>query len=269
MERLENFWMFLELMRWVGNQKLYLKMVLNKFMKIIKLWGNMNFKREHIIKLMVLLPLIFLSSFIKISFLSGSHKFFFSGINVILPVIGSLFNIATSGFIIFVFLLLKKLTVGGAITLGLPTLVATIYISLINNYKNNFKTKIYNFLLSVILPLTCMVLFIIHPAGNKAYLYSFYWLIPVILYFVQKLKNYKFIYLNYLTATFLAHAVGSIIWLYTVPMTLEQWISLIPVVFVERFIFTYGLYYVVKKLNDNKIFKTIKNVISKKFKIFY
>ncbi|MBU4269314.1 hypothetical protein KJ644_02380 [Candidatus Dependentiae bacterium] len=238
-------------------------------MKNIKLLiSNMNIKNENIFRLMVLLSIIFLSSFIKISFLSGSYKFFFSGINFVLPLVGNLFGVATSGLIVFAFLLFKKFTIGGAITLGIPTVIATVYISLMSNYKNNFKNKLYNFLLSFILPLFCMTLFIFHPMGNKAYIYSFYWLIPVVLYIAQRFKNFNIVYLNYLTATFLAHAVGSIIWLYTMPMTVEQWIGLMPVVFVERIIFAFGVYIIycilkklcILELNKIKFFKTIKNI---------
>ncbi|KKP24470.1 MAG: hypothetical protein SZ59_C0002G0316 [candidate division TM6 bacterium GW2011_GWF2_28_16] len=190
------------------------------------------------LNLIIVLIFTILLSLIKISFISGSHKLFFSGINFALPVIGNFFG-AFSGVIVFAFLLFKKLTVGGALTLGMPTLFATVYISLINNKKNNLN-KLYIFLLSVILPLSCMIIFSLNPVGNQAFIYSFYWFIPVILYFVNK-NN---LFFEYLTATFIAHAIGSIIWLYTVPMTASQWLGLVPVVFVERLVFASGLYLV-------------------------
>jgi len=82
-----------------------------------------------------------------------------------------------------------------------------------------------------------MILFIAHPVASKAFAYSFYWLIPVVLYVL----NYKNTFCKALTATFLAHAVGSIIWLYTVPMTSTQWLALIPVVAVERLVMACGM----------------------------
>lgn len=226
----------------------------------------MNINKKYI-KLATILSLVILLSLIKVSFISGLHKFFFSGINFALPIIGNLFGGALSGFIVFVFLLFKKLTIGGAFTLGIPTLFATLYISLVNNKKDNNLNKFYIFLLSVFLPLFSIFLFILNPVGKQAFLYSFYWFVPVVLYFVNK-NN---LFFRYLTATFIAHAVGSIIWLYTVPMTASQWLSLIPVVWVERLVFASGLYivyFVVKKLNylklnDNKILKAIKSVLSK------
>jgi hypothetical protein len=45
-----------------------------------------------------------------------------------------------------------------------------------------------------------------------------------------------------LGATFTAHAVGSVIFLYTFGLTPAIWMSLIPIVFVERGIFTLGIW---------------------------
>lgn len=165
----------------------------------------------------------FLSLF-KLSFLLGSHKFFFSGINFILPVIGAFFSLPVSLLLISA-LFIFKFSVGfGVLTMGLPTLAAASSFAA--------KSKKLDFLLHVILPLLCMILFIAHPVAGSAFMYSFYWLIPVVLY----VFNYKNMFCKALTATFLAHAVGSIIWLYTVPMTSVQWLALIPVVAVERLV---------------------------------
>lgn len=82
----------------------------------------------------------------------------------------------------------------------------------------------------LLVPLVCMGLFIAHPVGASAWVYSMYWLIPVALYFVKR-QN---IVLTALGATFVQHAIGSIIWLYIVPTTPIYWISLMPVVLIER-----------------------------------
>ncbi len=87
--------------------------------------------------------------------------------------------------------------------------------------------------LHVLLPVGCMVLFVAHPVGGQADYYSLYWLIPVALFGMQK-KN---IFFQSLSSTFIAHAVGSIIWLYTVPMSADMWRALIPVVAFERLVF--------------------------------
>jgi hypothetical protein len=80
-----------------------------------------------------------------------------------------------------------------------------------------------------------MGLFWVHPIGAQAWPYALYWLIPVVLYCLGNNKNNVYTALG---STFIAHAAGSIIWLYTVPMTSQQWLALIPVVAVERLIST-------------------------------
>ena len=199
--------------------------------------------KKNILGLMIIVPLVFLFSFIKINLISGSHRMFFSGIGLIFPVVGAFFGTAFSGIALFLFFIFKKMTIGGAITLGLPTFIATLSFSIMlkSDNNNSFKLNIYNFLLRVILPFFCMILFILHPVGKDAYLYSFYWLIPVGLYFFNKIYSNNSMFLKSLTSTFLAHAVGSLMWLYFVPTVSVYWISLIPIVFVERLIFATGI----------------------------
>jgi hypothetical protein len=101
-----------------------------------------------------------------------------------------------------------------------------------------------------------MILFIMHPVAGDAFAYSFYWLIPIVIYAL----SYKSTFCRALSATFLAHAVGSIIWLYTVPMTSAQWLSLIPVVAVERLVMACGmtvLYYVLNWVLKFEFIRTL------------
>ncbi len=87
-----------------------------------------------------------------------------------------------------------------------------------------------NFLLRVALPIGCMLAFGLHPIGMHAIPYTFYWLIPVAIY----LSGRKTIFLQALATTFIAHAVGSVIWLYVKELPVMVWWSLIPVVAAER-----------------------------------
>jgi hypothetical protein len=94
-------------------------------------------------------------------------------------------------------------------------------------------------LLHIALPLTCIILFITNPAGKQAAPYASYWLIPIALWTLRILNltptnTWFATSLNALQSTFIAHAVGSIIWLYVVPMSANQWLALIPVVAIER-----------------------------------
>ncbi len=103
----------------------------------------------------------------------------------------------------------------------IPTLCAAIYL--------NPKSKNFRF----VIPLLCMILFITHPIGSQAYLYSFYWIIPTVIAFI----NPNSMFFRALGSTFTAHAVGSIMYLYSASLAPNIWLSLIPIVWAERLIF--------------------------------
>ena len=88
----------------------------------------------------------------------------------------------------------------------------------------------------ILVPLVCMFLYMIHPIGNQTWFYSLYWIIPI----VAKLLPERLI-LRSLGATFTAHAVGSVAYLYLIPSTPALWVMLIPIVAFERGIFTLGI----------------------------
>jgi len=90
--------------------------------------------------------------------------------------------------------------------------------------------------MAIIFPV-CIILFLVHPIGQKAWLYSMIWLIPLIATFGKKR-----LILNSLGATFTAHAIGSTIFLYAFGLTPQIWLALIPVVFIERVFFTVGIW---------------------------
>jgi len=89
---------------------------------------------------------------------------------------------------------------------------------------------------AIIFPI-CIALFILNPIGRQAWLYSMIWLIPFVATFFKKR-----LILNSLGATFTAHAVGSTIFLYAFGLTPQIWLALIPVVFIERGVFTIGIW---------------------------
>jgi len=105
-----------------------------------------------------------------------------------------------------------------------------------------------------IVPLICLFLFIAHPEGRAAWYYSLYWLIPIISVFLKK----RFFF-NALGSTFTAHAIGSVIFLYAFNLPATVWISLIPIVAVERFLFTLGIWISYPAIN------TLLDLLQKKF----
>lgn len=133
----------------------------------------------------------------------------------------------------------------------LPAMLAAVYFGL--------KTK----KTAVIFPV-CIALFLLNPIGRSSWPYSFIWLIPFAATFFKK----KLI-LNSLGATFTAHAVGSVIFLYTFGLTPAAWLSLIPVVFIERGVFTVGIWlsclgfnFVLDRITNFKFASSLKPLVN-------
>mgnify|MGYP005850637513 CR=1 FL=1 len=133
----------------------------------------------------------------------------------------------------------------------LPAMMAAVYFGL--------KTK----KTAIIFPI-CIALFLLNPIGRQAWMYFAIWLIPFIASFF---KN-KLI-LNSLGATFTAHAIGSVIFLYAFGLTPAIWISLIPVVLIERGAFTVGIWmscldfnFVLDKITNLKFASSLKPLVN-------
>ncbi|MFH0972045.1 MAG: hypothetical protein V1835_05780 [Candidatus Micrarchaeota archaeon] len=90
---------------------------------------------------------------------------------------------------------------------------------------------------AILAPLAAILLFIAHPIGGEAWYFSMFWLIPIIaaLYFEKNLAARS------LGATFTAHSIGSVVWLYTMPTTAAFWAALVPIVMFERMVFAAGI----------------------------
>lgn len=90
--------------------------------------------------------------------------------------------------------------------------------------------------LSIILPILCMILFVMHPTGKQAWVYALYWVIPPLLWVMKDT-----VWIRALQASFVCHAIGSVVWLYTGDLSAGEWISLMPIVIVERAIIALGM----------------------------
>lgn len=168
-------------------------------------------------------------SFFKISFVIGSQHALLSCSSMMLPLIGFyggiLGSIAFFGLNLGLRGLFGNLSGFSLLAFYIPGLCASLYFAS------------HHWFIRVFLPLICMIAFMVHPIGGLAWVYSMYWLIPIAVYFV---KPHHFFY-QALGATFTAHAVGSIIWLYTAEMTAAMWCGLIPVVACERLMYAAGM----------------------------
>jgi len=164
---------------------------------------------------------------VKFSFIVGSKLALFTGSSVAVPLAGLIGGAAGSVGVFLMRLCMYGMsaTYWHVFAHLVPGLCASLY----------WTTR--HAALRLWLPLACMVAFIAHPIGREAFPYALYWLIPVFLYF----KRSENLFFNSLASTFIAHAVGSVIWLYTVPMTASMWLALIPVVAVERLMYAAGM----------------------------
>lgn len=100
--------------------------------------------------------------------------------------------------------------------------------------------------LQIIMPLICIVTFALHPVGSQCMTYTLYWFIPIVATLLP-----SSVFLRSLSSTFVTHAVGSTIFLYTHPTTSTYWHTLIPQVWLERLIYTLLLsasYYIIKNI---------------------
>ena len=165
------------------------------------------------------------------------------------PVLGAVSAFVVYGFNIIIF---HKSLDFLAIALFLPPMLAAAYFGL--------KQKAT----AIIFPI-CIALFLLNPIGRQAWMYSLIWLIPFVATFFKK----KLVF-NSLGATFTAHATGSIIFLYMFGLTPAIWMALIPVVLIERGVFTLGIClsclafnFVLDKITDFNFASSLKPFVKK------
>jgi len=98
----------------------------------------------------------------------------------------------------------------------------------------------------ILIPLTCIVLFISHPIGREVWYFSLYWTVPIIIVLISRLIDHRvhdipMIYLYALASTFVDHSVGSVMFLYAYNIPATFWNIAIPYVIVERLLFAEGI----------------------------
>lgn len=112
----------------------------------------------------------------------------------------------------------------GAVIRFLPMMFATLYFAR--------RTR-----LNALVPALAILAFVAHPVGRQVWFFSLFWLIPIVCSFFQE----RSLLARSLGATFTAHAVGGALWIYFIPLPAAVWITLIPVVIMERLLFTAGI----------------------------
>jgi hypothetical protein len=165
---------------------------------------------------------------LKISYIWGSAGASFSLGNSIRPLIGLYGGLP--GIVLYAaYYILKGFWFGtyfmNPLFLHIPTMCSALYWAW------------DSWIIKVGIPIVCIILFMIHPVGSQALFYTLFWLIPLAIYLLPQ-KN---VLLHALASTFIAHAVGSVLWLYWIPMNPELFVGLIPIVLIERLVFATGM----------------------------
>lgn len=138
----------------------------------------------------------------------------------------------------------------GTIIRFLPMLFAVLYFS---------RKGVFN----LVIPVLAIIAFIAHPIGWTVWYYTLFWTIPIIAYFFRD----RFIFARALGATFTAHAVGGALWIWAFALPAKVWISLIPIVAMERGFFAIGICVSFVLVNNLLAFLEKKHILNLGFKI--
>lgn len=210
----------------------------------------MNIGTKNSIAISLVGALFSIGSMIKMSCMIGSFNAHFSCMYVVAPLLGVFLSAVPATFCLGGLFILRSLVCATCVTCGVPTLFAML------SWNYAWATtkrlgRIVDFMLHVVVPFACMIIFMAMTTG-VARVYSLFWVIPIAIYAARQ-YGYKNIFSQALASTFLAHAVGSIMWVFAVPMTEGQWIALIPVVVIERLLYasaTVGVLYGVRSCSN-------------------
>ena len=166
-----------------------------------------------------------LVAFFPFNFIVGSKFAWFSCATMAIPAVGFHYSLVYVIFYIFTKSLCSSKLFCLLFLKKMPLICSTLAL------------RKRNAILCVVLPIVAMILFCAHPIGYEACYYSWYWFIPMIIYgFVPD----SFIS-RAISASFVAHAVGSVIWLYKGTIPASVWIELLPIVAIERVIIAAGM----------------------------
>ena len=179
---------------------------------------------QKIIKSLAVIAAIFIARLLPFNLIIGSQFSMFSWTSVFAPVIGLQCGLAWVGCFLLTPKLLTVVSLGKFFLHRLP---------LICSARVFAKADIW---MSVGIPVVCMFLFMMHPVGGQAWTYAMYWVIPIGLHALNQSA-----WSRALQASFVAHAVGSVVWLYTGSISADVWMSLIPIVAVERLAMAGGI----------------------------
>lgn len=171
---------------------------------------------------------IAITSLFKFNYIFGSTASFFHGSTILLPLSGFWFGSSGAAAYFFMRALLK-------FVMGSSTFLYVLYH--VPSFCGALYWTVHSGFFRIGFPLSCMIAFVMHPEGFNAAPYALFWVVPMVVYSLQLHGTFW----QALSSTFIAHAAGSIIWLYTMHIPASMWLALIPVVAVERIICALGM----------------------------
>jgi len=185
--------------------------------------------KKNVLFIVIFVVLGFIALQIPVAQLEGS-KAKFMVYDTFAPVAGSFIGSLPGVVAVFLMQFVNFLVHGavvqdiGTIIRFLPMLFAVLYFA----QKGKFN---------LIIPVLAIIIFVIHPIGRTVWYFALFWTIPIIAYFFRD----RFLLARALGATFTAHAVGGALWIWVFALPAPVWISLIPVVAMERALFALGI----------------------------
>ncbi len=192
------------------------------------------FSKKRVIFILLFSVIVLVCRRINFSPVIGVDNQFFTLFQFFAPIAGSFLGPVFGAFSVLIAETADYILVGkGFDPVNLIRLTPMLFAAYYFGAKNRAN-------LSIAAPIAAMALFILHPVGREVWYFSLYWTIPIIGKVAPKKYTHGIIPRS-LGATFTAHAVGTAAWIWTVPMTAEQWIVLIPVVAYERLLFAAGI----------------------------
>lgn len=168
---------------------------------------------------------VFASAINFTPFIAGD-KLNFNLFDLFAPVAGGFFGVLPAVAAVFMTNLIN-LVLGQSFNLAavlhvFPVLFGTWYFA--------SKRKSFN----VAIPAIAIIGFLASPTGREVWYYPMFWLIPIVMSFFKE----KSLLANALGATFTTHAIGGLLWIHFFSIPAQVWTGLVPIVAMERTIFT-------------------------------
>jgi hypothetical protein len=174
---------------------------------------------------------------LKLGKIMGRPFSYFTATNVITPALGAHIParelLGVTGLRTALYLITGNTLSFFKFLYHMPSLTGALYFRTMLDGQAAYQHR----LMHAAVPLICMALFISNPVGGQAWVYSLYWIIPVVLAIMPRTN----VFLSALGSTFTTHAVGSVLFLFCTPMTASFWLALMPVVLFERLLFASGI----------------------------